>query len=62
MKAVLLLLPALVVSAPAHALSIVSLHMGMATPAISASSVDTAIIVGSVLALAAAVGFRVFRH
>jgi hypothetical protein len=62
MKAIFLLLPALVVSVPAHALSIVSLHGGMSPP-ISASTVDAAIIVGSVLALAAVLGFRVFfRH
>ena len=61
MKAVFLLLPALVMSAPAHALSIVSLHGGMTVP-ISPSSVDTALVVGSVLALAAAIGFRLFRH
>ena len=62
MKAIFLFLPVLLVSVPAHALSIVSLHMGVATAPILASSVDTAIIVGSVLSLAAAVGFRVFRH
>ena len=61
MKTVLFLLPALVASAPAHALSIVSLHGGMTAP-ISPSSVDLTIVVGSVLALAAAIGFRVFRR
>jgi hypothetical protein len=61
MKAVFLLLPALVVSAPAYALSIVSLHGGMTAP-FSASSVDMGIVVGCVLALAAAIGFRVIRH
>ena len=57
MKTVLFLLPALVASVPAHALSIVSLHGGMTAP-IAANSVDLTIVVGSVLALAAAIGFR----
>jgi hypothetical protein len=61
MKTLLLLVPALVVSVPAHALSIVSLHGGMTAP-IAVNSVDTAIILASVLALAAVIGFRVFRH
>ncbi len=60
MKALLLLLPALVLSAPAHALSIVSLHSKSAM--IAANSVDMPIIVGSVLALAAAFGFRLLRR
>ena len=58
MKALFLLIPALVVSAPAHALSIVSLHGAPVAP----GSVDMAILAGSVLALAAAIGLRAFRR
>lgn len=61
MKTLLLLVPALVLAVPAHALSVVSLHMGKAAPMLT-TSVDMAIVVGSVLALAAAFGFRLLRH
>lgn len=57
MKLVFLLLPALVVSVPAHALSIVSLHVGP-----SVSSFDAAIVIVSVLALGAVIGFRVLKR
>lgn len=61
MKAVSIFFGTLAVSSPAYALSIVSLHGGMTAP-ISASSVDSAIVIGSVIALAAAIGFRLRRR
>jgi len=62
MKTVIFLLPALVASVPAYALSIVSLHAGMVAPPILADSADTAIVVGSVVALAVAISFRFIRR
>ncbi|WP_135622135.1 hypothetical protein [Solemya pervernicosa gill symbiont] len=58
-----LLLPllALMMTAPAHALSIVSLHGGMVAP-MATAPVDTAVIVTSLSLLAGVMIFRMMRR
>jgi hypothetical protein len=61
MTNLLLAVAACVIVTPAHAMSIVSLHAGMAAPVASAP-VDMAIIMASISALAATIGFRLVKR
>ena len=61
MKTTLLAVAACAVAMPAHALSIVSLHGGMAVPT-AFTAVDTAVIVGGLFALTGVVAFRLVNR
>lgn len=50
-----------IVAAPAHAVSIVSLHMGTGVPVVNPTA-DAVLLFAGVAALAVAVAFRVLRR
>ena len=61
MKTLLALISGFVVAAPAHAVSIVSLHSGMGTMMVS-TAVDAITLIISVGLLTAAIAYRAFRR
>ena len=60
MKSLLLSIAALAFATPAHALSIVSLHLGMTAP-VSFSLVNLTVIAVSVASLSGVIAFRLRR-
>ncbi len=61
MKSVLVAIAALALTTPAHALSIVSLHSGLAT-SVSYSLVNLTVIAASVASLCGVIAFRLLRR